>query len=76
MLILASTNLEYLGAIKMKDKDEISSLKYLDVNKMRDKVPKFLWAPFNWPQPIVHSLSTLLAKLTFKTSKKNNPIYW
>ena len=21
---------------------------------MRDKVPKFLWAPFNWPQPIVH----------------------
>ena len=21
---------------------------------MRDKVPKFLWPLFNWPQPIVH----------------------
>ena len=42
--------LEYLGEIKRGDKNEISLLKYFDVNKVRDTVPKFLWLwpHFNW----------------------------
>ena len=28
-------------------------MKYLDVNEIRDKVPKFLFPSFHWPQPMV-----------------------
>ena len=34
---------------KWRIKNSNFHLKYLDVNKMRDTVPKFLWSSFHWP---------------------------
>ena len=50
MFILALTNLSGIfGCVENEGQGWNFHMKYLNVNKMRDKVPKFLLPPFNGP---------------------------